>query len=409
MSELLRATPRNRVSPSLAFLKFQKLPGRRAGYAIDLPADALPRPYATMLRPTVMLDRNQLVLSASTAAAEQALAGGPRWQPDGASFPLVKKLPPQMVYMTLSDPRASTSLFVRLIPVLVRQINAEIALAQSRVGPGPGDVYLRLEPDMIPAAAELDRWLFPSSTTVAVDRDGAILTHRGAIPTLASPAVAGVLAAMVAPTVRSARETAQRARCVNNLRQIALAVHNYHAANNTFPRPAIVGPSGKPLLSWRVAILPYLEQQELYDKFKQDEAWDSPHNKALLKEIPSVYRCPSRGRVESFTTNYRVFAGDGALFEKGREIGVADVTDGTAATIMAVESSESVPWTKPDDLPFDPAAAPTLRGAGSPHPGGFHAAMASSAVRFLKNTIDPGVFRALITRAAGEVVRAGSF
>ena len=76
---------------------------------------------------------------------------------------------------------------------------------------------------------------------------------------------------------------------------------------------------------------------------------------------------------------------------------------------MIVEAKEAVPWTKPDDLSFDPAAAPSLHGAGSPHPGGFHASMADGSVRFLKNTIDLNVFRALITRAGGEVIGAGAF
>ena len=159
----------------------------------------------------------------------------------------------------------------------------------------------------------------------------------------------------------------------------------------------------------RVLLSAYIEQQELYDKFKQDEPWDSPHNKALLKEMPPVYRCPIRTNVEPFTTNYRVFVGNGALFQKDQDIGVADVTDGTSNTIMIVEAKEAVPWTKPDDLSFDPAAAPSLHGAGSPHPGGFNASMADGSVRFLKNTIDLNVFRALITRAGGEVIGAGAF
>ena len=79
-----------------------------------------------------------------------------------------------------------------------------------------------------------------------------------------------------------------------------------------------------------------------------------------------------------------MFVGKGALFEKDQDIGVADVTDGTSNTLMVVEAKEAVPWTKPDDLSFDPAAAPSLDGAGSPHPGGFNASMADGSVRFLQ-------------------------
>jgi hypothetical protein len=362
-----------------------------------------------MLRPTIMLGRDQLVVSASPHSAEQALAGGPRWRPAGAFVPVVKRLPADMVYLSLSDPRAVTRIFTQVLPILVRQINAEIALAQRRVGKVPQEASLRLDPDMVPPAEELDRLLFPSSTTLVVDRGGATLTHREAIPTLTSPAAAGAVVALLLPALGSSREAARRAQCVNNLKQIALAMHNYHSANNAFPRPVILDEKGKPLLSWRVAILPYIEQQELYKKFKLDEPWDSPHNKALLKEMPLTYTCPSRTQVVPFTTTYRVFVGNGALFEKDQDIGVADVTDGTSNTLMVAEAKEAVPWTKPDDLLFDPAAAPSLHGAGSPHPGGFNASIADGSVRFIKTTINLNVFRAVITRAAGEVIGAGAF
>src|SRR5438477_2970944 len=107
-------------------------------------------------------------------------------------------------------------------------------------------------------------------------------------------AIIAVLIALLLPAVQSAREAARRAQCVHNLKQIGLAMHNYRSANDAFPMPAITDKNGKPLLSWRVAILPFIEQGELYNKFHTDEPWDSPHNKALLKEMPPTYLCPSR-------------------------------------------------------------------------------------------------------------------
>jgi prepilin-type processing-associated H-X9-DG protein len=99
--------------------------------------------------------------------------------------------------------------------------------------------------------------------------------------------------------------------------------------------------------------------------------------------------------------------GDGALFEGGKGTALADITDGTSNTLMVVEAEEAVPWTKPDDLPFDPAAVPSLFGAGSRHPGGFNTLFADGSVRFIKTTIELQTFRALITRAGGEVVNQG--
>jgi prepilin-type processing-associated H-X9-DG protein len=101
--------------------------------------------------------------------------------------------------------------------------------------------------------------------------------------------------------------------------------------------------------------------------------------------------------------------GDGAMFQAGQVTSIRSITDGTSNTILVVESKEAVPWTKPDDLKFDMNAKPSLYGAGSPHPGGFNAAFADGSVRFLKNSINFQVLKALITRAGGEVIAADAF
>jgi prepilin-type processing-associated H-X9-DG protein len=215
--------------------------------------------------------------------------------------------------------------------------------------------------------------------------------------------------ALLLPAVQSAREAARRAQCVNNLKQISLALQNYLSANKAFPRAAITDRLGKPLLSWRVAILPYIGQQGLYNRFKRNEPWDSPNNKALLKEMPTTYTCPSHSSAEAFTTNYQVFSGKGAMFEKGQDVSLFGVTDAKFHTLLVVEGKEAVPWTKPADLAFDLKAPPSLNGAGSFHPGGFNVVFVDGSVHFIKLAIDPNAFRALITRNGGEVVDANAF
>ena len=86
-------------------------------------------------------------------------------------------------------------------------------------------------------------------------------------------AIIGVLIGLLLAAVQRVREAANQTACRNNLKQIGLAMHNYHSVNNAFPMPAIVDKDGKPLLSWRVAILPFIERGELYNKFHTDEPW----------------------------------------------------------------------------------------------------------------------------------------
>jgi hypothetical protein len=199
-----------------------------------------------------------------------------------------------------------------------------------------------------------------------------------------------------------AQEERLQAESSNNLKQIGLALHSYHDVHGGFPAPAIYGKGLKPLLSWRVAILPYLEQQELYKQFKLDEPWDSPHNKKLLAKMPEVY-APVRGpsKVKG-GTYYQVFVGDGAGFEPGKSLRIPSFTDGTSNTILVVEAGQPVPWTKPDDLPYDPNKA--LPKLGGQFRGHFHALLADGSVHLLSRNANEQTLRGAITRNGGEVI-----
>jgi RNA polymerase sigma factor (sigma-70 family) len=168
-------------------------------------------------------------------------------------------------------------------------------------------------------------------------------------------------------------------------------------------RPA-VGPAGggggaafqgKALLSWRVALLPFLGEQELYRQFKVNEPWDSPHNRKLLKKIPRVYMPPRRLQAEPGTTFYQVFVGDHAAFDKHHVRRVTDFVDGTSNTLLIAEAGNAVPWTKPEDLHY--AADEPLPQLGGMFPDVFHAAFADGAVHTLSKKADPDMLRTAIT------------
>ncbi len=199
-----------------------------------------------------------------------------------------------------------------------------------------------------------------------------------------------------------ARDAADRMTSVNNLRQIAIAMHNYHDSYKRFPAHAIYSADGKPLLSWRVAILPYLEQDNLYRRFKLDEPWDSEHNKKLMKQMPPVYAVPGAKAKEPHLTFYQGFVGKGAFFEGEKGTTLGGITDGTSNTLMVVEAGDAVPWTKPEDLPYD--SEKPLPKLGGPRAGDFNAAWCDGSVRLIKKTIDPKVLHLLIQRNDGMVV-----
>ena len=117
-------------------------------------------------------------------------------------MPIVRRLPPEMVYLRLGDPRPAMPVLLRSLPVLIRQVNSEISLEERRAGKIAKDVYVRLDPDMLPSVDDMNHRLFPSSTTVTVDGHGAVLTHREAIPTISSPAATGAMIAYFIPAFR---------------------------------------------------------------------------------------------------------------------------------------------------------------------------------------------------------------
>ena len=214
--------------------------------------------------------------------------------------------------------------------------------------------------------------------------------------------VVPTLVGMLLPAVQAVRGAARRTVSMNNLKQIGLACFNYESAYQRFPPQANYDDNGKPLLSWRVHILPYIEQNGLYERFHLDEPWDSVHNKKLIDQMPATYDCPSVS-VSQGKTIYLGVTGKGGVFsKKGTQL--AEITDGTSNTAMLVEVDPelAVEWTKPQDYERDQSNP--LRGLGNAQPGGFNATLADGSVRFVPKDIDPELWKNLTQMNDGNAI-----
>ena len=277
----------------------------------------------------------------------------------------------------------------------------------------PAFAGIGVAPPRLPAADVMTRHLLPAVSVVRRDSGGDILAEgRTTLPLGpfggaglgASPATVGIAAGVMLPAVASARDAARRTVVINNLRQLALAMHNHEAAENALPAAAICDGDGKPLLSWRVRMLPYLDERDLYAKFRLDEPWDSDHNRQLVAKMPQLFASPGDA-AKPGTTRYLVPTGKETIFpQPAAATKVAVISDGTHKTIMIVEAEadRAVPWTKPEDLAVN---------LDRPHDGlrnararGFVAAFADGHVEMIPGDVAAESLKAMFTRNAGDRV-----
>jgi hypothetical protein len=206
------------------------------------------------------------------------------------------------------------------------------------------------------------------------------------------------------PARQAALDAALRTQSTNNMKQIGLGMHVYANSKWSFPSAYKADKDGKPMLSWRVLILPFIKQDELYKEFHLDEPWDSEHNKQLIAKMPPEYKSPNSKVSGEGRTNYLTVRGPQSVFPGSKAISFAQIPDGLSNTIMTVEVADdrAVIWTKPDDFEYDPQDP--LKGLVGLWPDGFIAGFADGSVRFLSSSIDPTVLNALFTRNGGEKI-----
>ncbi len=227
----------------------------------------------------------------------------------------------------------------------------------------------------------------------------------------AAPAPAAVQAPTPAspddPAARREREAAWRRRSSFNLRTISLGLAQYSNKDGAYPPTILEKPGDGPPHSWRVAILPFMGQQDLYDQYHFDEAWDGPRNRELLARMPAAFRAPGDDPA-STDTGYFALTGLGAIFSDLERTRPSGIPDGAGNTILIVESKRAVPWTRPDDIRFTPdRALPRLGGFYTQDVprGSFFASFADGSVRFIPGDIGEPGLRALISKAGREEVK----
>jgi len=214
--------------------------------------------------------------------------------------------------------------------------------------------------------------------------------------------IIGIVIGLLLPAVRTSTEAGRRASCSNNLKQIALALRNYEAEYHALPPACTVDAQGKPLHSWRTLILPYLEQQALYDKVDLSKPWDDPANQAAFEAKVYVYQCPSADSLASHTP-YLAVVGPSSCFRPTEPRKLSEITDKHDLTlmIMEVDSEHAVHWMSPTD-----ASEQMVLNFGSAdslsHPGGAQAACVSGRTLFLSVDTNAATLRALISIDGGD-------
>jgi hypothetical protein len=214
---------------------------------------------------------------------------------------------------------------------------------------------------------------------------------------------------LLMPSIGTPRVVGRRSHCANNLKQIGLALHNYHDTYNSFPPAYVCDANGKPMHSWRVLVLPFMEQQALYDQYRFDEPWDGPNNRLLAAQIRKFYSCPQdHGHPGSTETSYVAIVGPGTAWPGEKAATFADFQDGTSNVLLVVEVHNSgIHWMEPRDLHVTQMATvinpPHGQGICSDHEAGAQVTLADGSVRFLKSDTPADVLRSLIHASDGAV------
>ncbi len=379
--------------------------------------------------PTLTIDDDWLIvgLTSQTVESFQLRTQGEldKWTPTKEQQELFDKLPKEFVSLTLSDPRESIRAVNQYLPFL------EAAMASAPPGSAP-QFLMKIE---LPSAERITKPMFPSASVATVDDDGIHYFGRQplpGLPLLGSPdnlstGTVAIGVALLLPAVQQAREAARRTQSKNNLKQMGLALHNYHDVHQKFPAGVIDGQENpEDSLSWCAEILPYLDQAQLYNKLAMKQPRDDDANKEVGETALQVFENPSATPVELddglARADYAGVAGLGkdgpekkvkdkgaGIFAYRRATRIADITDGTSNTIMVGEvNKKRGPWIQGGKSTIRPfVKQPYINGEdgwGGNHTGGAFFLLADGTVRFISENINAETMEALVTIQGGETL-----
>lgn len=361
------------------------------------------------------------------------------WEPTESYAEAFEAVPKEFTSVTAADPRKMYRTLIGLSPVLMPIVRQGVKATARQAGMDvPEDFRLPVDLADFPPGELVARPLFPNVTVTTVDEGGVRWTTRSSLPGFplmggggggTAAATAGVGVALLLPAVQSAREAARRTQSRNNLKQIAIAMHNYESANLEFPQGLRATKNDdlktEQRQSWLVSLLPYVEQAALYNQIEADEAWDSEKNADAAASKIAIFQNPAtveKGVPKFGTTHYVGIAGLGkdgpklpvtdekaGVFAYDRTTKIRDISDGTSNTLMVGEASKDFgPWASGGNSTIRPfTKKPYLNGPdgiGGPYKGGVNFALCDGSVRFISENVDPSVIEALTTIRGGEVV-----
>lgn len=356
----------------------------------------------------------------------------PRWTPDAEYQAALAEFPKEFHGLTVSNPRGTINLLSGLAPLAINFL--EIGIAASEAFPKDFDFPLNLED--IPPAELISSPLFPNVLALEITDEGFHYTSRSSFPAVplvgsdaaSVTAVAAVGAALLLPAIQQARMAARQAQSLNNMKQLALAVHNYHGTYNELPPATIPNEELEPgeELSWLVSLLPYLEQAALFDIIDRKQGWESESNELALQTMVPAFINPGAEEAPNYDgygeTHYIGIGGLGVdgpnlpvknpkagMFGFNRKTRLLDITDGTSNTLMISEASSTYgAWGAGGYATVRAfTEQPYLNGPdgiGGPFPAGVNMAFGDGSVRRINRDIDPTVLEALTTISGGEAV-----